>query len=146
MIVLVLGCVVEPWLHSGYRPLGLADLVGAVALVPLAAGAAILLGRRPRTALGPLLGPIAILFAVGRAADAAVASDVSHGGSQFAGWRVNLTALAMLPAATLAMTFGTLLLPDGHLPPAVACRGVGVRCGDNRVRRRRDPTLARPDQ
>jgi signal transduction histidine kinase len=115
-MVLALGGVVEPWQHSGYRQLGWSDVVAAVALAPLAAAAGVLIGRRPRSALGPLLAVIAVLFAVGRAADAAVQLSVSRGGSDSEGWRVNLAALGILSAATLALTFGTLLLPDGRLP------------------------------
>jgi hypothetical protein len=98
VVVLLLGGVIQPWLRARYRPLGWLDVIEAAALVPLAAVAGVLLSRRPRTALGPLLAVVAVLFATARVADAAVQLDVSHGGSDRDGWRVLLYGLAVLPA------------------------------------------------
>ena len=117
LAVFVLGAVVEPWLRTGYRPLRWSDLVEAVALLPLAAAAGLLMTRRRGAPLGPLLAAIAVLFALAHASDAAVWRAVSRGPvSEATRWLGVFSALAIVAAILIAVAFPLLFLPDGRLP------------------------------
>jgi signal transduction histidine kinase len=117
LAVFVLGAVVEPWLRAGYRPLGWGDLVEAVALLPLAAAAGLLMTQRRHTPLGPLLAAIAILFALAHVSDAAVWRALSRGPvSEVTRWLGVFSGLAIVAAILIAVGFPLLFLPDGRLP------------------------------
>ena len=115
--VFVLGAVFEPWLRAGYRPLRWGDLVEAVALLPLAAAAGLLMTRRRGAPLGPLLAAIAVLFAAAHASDAAVWRALSRGPvSEATRWLGVFSGLAIVAAIVIAVSFPLLFLPDGRLP------------------------------
>jgi len=117
LAVFVLGAVIEPWLRAGYRPLRWGDLVEAVALLPLAAAAGLLMMRRPGAPLGPLLAAIAVLFALAHASDAAVWRGLSRGPvSEATRWLGVFSALAVVAAIGIAVGLPLLFLPDGRLP------------------------------